>query len=292
MSFHEQVLAQFLLSFLPDEKLILCIDRTYWKIGKTPCNILMITAYFKGIGLPLYWKLLPKDRGNSATCERIDLMEKCINLVGIDRIECLIADREFIGNQWFKWLKQEKIAFCIRLPKSHWIRHKGKTFKIATWLKDGKIRVLRGVEVDGVVCNIFGKKLANGDFLWLAGTGSAKKLGKIYRKRWSREVCFKAFKTHGFHLENTHLQALDKLSKLVALVSIAVGLCVKLGILLHEKKKKIKIKKHGYQANSFFRVGLDAWRKFFEGQEPDLVFYIHLFLIHWKKCMEKNHVFT
>lgn len=114
--FDEQALAKFLLSFLPEKKLILCIDRTYWKIGTKPCNILMITAYFNGIGLPLYWKLLPKDRGNSATWERIDLMQKCIDLVGLARIKCLIADREFIGNQWFKWLKKEKIAFCIRLP--------------------------------------------------------------------------------------------------------------------------------------------------------------------------------
>ncbi len=111
ISFNEKVLAQFLLSFFTSNKIILCIDRTNWKIGSQSCNILMITGYFNGLGLPLYWKLLPKSRGNSSTLERIDLMQKCVDLVGIDRINYLIADREFIGNEWFNWLKTKKINF-------------------------------------------------------------------------------------------------------------------------------------------------------------------------------------
>ncbi len=160
-----------------------------------------------------------------------------------------------------------------------------------TWVKEGEIRVLRQVEIEGVKCNIYGKKLQNGEYLLLAGTGYAKKLGEIYRKRWSIEMCFKAFKTHGFYLENTHLQDQEKLYKLIALVSIAVGLCVKFGFFLHKKKKNIKIRKHGHKANSFFRIGLDAWRKFFKEQEKELVFYVNLFLLDWKKCLRKQQVF-
>jgi len=292
VSFDEKILAQFLLSMMPAFKLVLCIDRTNWKIGVYKCNILMITVYFNGIGLPLYWQLLENKGGNSSTQQRMDLVQKCIDLVGIDRIKCLIADREFIGFQWFRWLKKEKIAFCIRLPKSHWIKHKGQMFKAETWLKDGEIRVLRQVEVEGIVCTIFGKKLENGDFLLLAGTGYAKKLGEIYRKRWSIEVCFKAFKTHGFDLEKTHLKESKKISTLLALLSITLILCVKLGFLLHHKNKKIKVKKHGYKANSFFRVGLDTWRKLIKGQELELMCYVKILLSDLKKVRKNTQVFT
>jgi len=151
VSFDEKTLAQFLLSMMPAAKVILCIDRTNWKIDIYKCNILMITAYFNGIGLPLYWQLLENKGGNSATQQRIDLVEKCIDLLGVDRIKCLIADREFIGFQWFRCLKNNKIDFCIRLPKSHWIKHKGQEFKAESWLKDGQVRVLGGVEVEGIV---------------------------------------------------------------------------------------------------------------------------------------------
>jgi hypothetical protein len=292
VSFDEKTLAQFLLSMMPAAKVILCIDRTNWKIGIYKCNILMITAYFNGIGLPLYWQLLENKGGNSATQQRIDLIEKCIDLLGVDRIKCLIADREFIGFQWFRWLKNNKIDFCIRLPKSHWIKHKGQEFKAESWLKDGQFRVLRGVEVEGIVCNIFGEKLENGEFLLLAGTGFAKKLGEIYRKRWSIEVCFKAFKTHGFQLENTHLQEAKKLHTLIALVSIALILCIKLGFLVHNKHKKIKVKKHGYKANSFFRVGLDTWRKLIKGQELELMCYVKILLSDIQKTRKNANIFT
>lgn len=77
VKFNEEALAHFLVSLLPCGKLTLSIDRTDWEIGKFSCNILMLTGYFKGIGLPLCWHLLPKKRGNSSTQERINLLEKC-----------------------------------------------------------------------------------------------------------------------------------------------------------------------------------------------------------------------
>jgi hypothetical protein len=48
----------------------------------------------------------------------------------------------------------------------------------------------------------------------------------------------------------------NKVMELLAFVSIAVALCVKIGEYYHEKVQKIKTKKHGYKANSFFRKRL------------------------------------
>jgi hypothetical protein len=31
----------------------------------------------------------------------------------------LVMDRELIGHRWLKWLKQEKVPFCVRVPKHH-----------------------------------------------------------------------------------------------------------------------------------------------------------------------------
>lgn len=94
VTFDENLVARFLLSLLPSDKLTLCIDRTYWQIGNFSCNILLLSVYFNGIGLPLYWKLLPKQRGNSNKTERIDLVQKCIDLIGVARIAYLIGDRD------------------------------------------------------------------------------------------------------------------------------------------------------------------------------------------------------
>jgi hypothetical protein len=96
---------------------------------------------------------------------------------------------------------------------------------------------------------------------------SAKNLGTLYRNRWSIEVCFQSFKKRGFDLEATHLRDPEKLKKLLVFTSLALVLCVNLGIFLHEKVKKIKVKKHGYKSKSFFRHGMNAIRKIIKGKE-------------------------
>jgi len=87
--------------------------------------------------------------------------------------------------------------------------------------------------------------------------------GQLYRKRWTIEVFFQSIKGRGFDLEKTHLQAIEKLKKLIAMVSIAYAVCRNMGIYYHKKVQKIKIKKHGYKSASFFRKGIDVVRQYF-----------------------------
>jgi hypothetical protein len=55
----------------------------------------------------------------------------------------------------------------------------------------------------------------------------------------------------------------------LAFVSLGVALCVNLGIFLHKKVKKIKVKKHDYKSNSFFRHGLNTIRKIIKEKEKE-----------------------
>ena len=94
--------------------------------------------------------------------------------------------------------------------------------------------------------------------------------GQLYRKRWTIEVFFQSIKGRGFDLEKTHLQAIEKLKKLIAMVSIAYAVCRNMDIYYHKKVQKIKIKKHGCQAKSFFRKGLDILREAFKKPSTEL----------------------
>jgi hypothetical protein len=78
----------------------------------------MVSVYFYGVGIPLFCELLDNKSGNSSAQNRIDLMKKCVNLLGC-RINSVIGDREFIGMKWLKYLKDNKIGFCMPVPKSH-----------------------------------------------------------------------------------------------------------------------------------------------------------------------------
>ncbi|WP_445223520.1 transposase [Catalinimonas locisalis] len=82
----------------------------------------------------------------------------------------------------------------------------------------------------------------------------------LYQRRWSIESFFQSIKQRGFRLEDTHLNDLDRLRNLFALVAIAFTVCLHIGRWSNQNQKPIEIKNHGYKANSFFRYGLDCWR--------------------------------
>lgn len=63
-------------------------------------------------------------------------------------------------------------------------------------------------------------------------------------------------KSSGFDIENTHLQDIERIQKLVLLVMVAFVCCYKVGIYLN-LISPIKIKKHGRKAKSIFKYGLD-----------------------------------
>ena len=108
--------SKLMSSFLPKEKWVLTMDRTNWKFGEKDINILMLAVAYKGIAIPLMWSILKdRGRGNSSYRDRIRIMRKFINIFGIEKIEILLADREFIGKEWFKWLKKRKVPFTIRI---------------------------------------------------------------------------------------------------------------------------------------------------------------------------------
>lgn len=248
--------------FLPEGKLHLSIDRTEWDFGAYQCNILMIVARCGSIGIPLYWELLDNKSGNSNSKDRCKLLTKVINVIGKKRIGLIVGDREFVGLEWIKFLKMNGIPFCMRVPKSHSITLKnGEVYFISDLLKVKTERYFQECIVDGVVCNLMIKRLPNDDYLFLIGSFLPKQLGNIYRNRWCIEVLFQNFKGRGFDLESTHLKCSKKLSKLLVFVSLAVATCVKVGEEEHEKVQKIKVKKHGYKAKSFFRNGLDVLRE-------------------------------
>jgi hypothetical protein len=66
---------------------------------------------------------------------------------------------------------------------------------------------------------------------------------------------FKAFKSGGFHFEDTHLKDPVRIAKLLALLSVAFTWVYMVGII-RNNTNPIKIKKHGRKAYILFKFGL------------------------------------
>ena len=111
------------------DEVYLILDRTNWKLGQTNINILMLALSWKGKGIPLFWKLMDK-RGNSNLEERMELLQKFKEVFPDVKLAGLLADREFIGEEWFSELNKLGIPFNIRVRNNFLIQKKGKMQKI------------------------------------------------------------------------------------------------------------------------------------------------------------------
>jgi hypothetical protein len=269
-------IALLLCLFLPQGKVKLCLDRTEWDFGKTQVNILAVTAYCRGVGIPIYFELLDNKSGNSSTQDRNNLLEKCIALLGINRIECVIGDREFIGEKFYKYMFINKLKFYLRIRKNQYFIVNGIELRAEDLLKNRNSCRIDNVKFADYYLSVGIKKVkdknGNDDFLIVITNTFAHQALKIYKFRWSIEVFFQSIKTRGFQLEDSHLTVLERIKKLFAFVAIAFALCLSAGIDNHEKVQKIKNKNHNYKAKSFFRNGLDMIRNLFRKSEQQLFY--------------------
>lgn len=156
------LIARMIFSLLPIQgKVTLSMDRTNWKFGEVNINILMLGITYRGMAFPLIFRLLPK-RGNSNWEERKHLLRKFIDLFGYDCIDCLVADRKFVGKEWIGWLNNERIRYYIRIRQNFWVINPKSGEKIKAWHLFNRVRV--GEE-------LFYHKLyvMKGEYVYLAG---------------------------------------------------------------------------------------------------------------------------
>lgn len=96
----------------------LIVDRTNWKRGIKNFNLLTVGSLMENVFMPLHWIQLNK-RGNSNIDDRKTLIDGLCDLINkAGRAitgSILLADREFIGQDWFEYLLSQKLSFVIRL---------------------------------------------------------------------------------------------------------------------------------------------------------------------------------
>ena len=80
---------------------------------------------------------------------------------------------------------------------------------------------------------------------------------QIYKDRWQIETAFRALKSSGFNIEDTHLTDLERIEKLFSIVMVAFAWAYIVGVFADKNVKPIRILKHGKRAKSLFKYGLE-----------------------------------
>lgn len=254
------------------EPWVISIDRTDWRFGKTVFNVLTLGVVHYGVAFPLVWLMLDK-KGNSNTRERCELWNRFLEIFGDRKIACLTADREFVGKAWFDYLLCDPCTpFKIRIRKHTLLDDGQKQLRADVCFQDlqvGQVKVLsKRRQVWGHWLYIAAMRLDDGDLLIVATAHAPDTAIADYAMRWGIETLFGCFKTRGFCLESTHLQSSERLSKLLALLTLALCWAFASGLWLAQLHP-LKPKKHGYPPKSIFRLGFDFLRHIF--------FDIHLY---------------
>jgi len=261
------LIARLIFKLLPHQPPYrLVMDRTNWKFGEKDINVLALTIVYQGVSFPIMICMLNKG-GNSNTNERIKMINRYIRLFGCKTIDCLLADREFVGENWVEYLNNNKIRYYIRIRENFYVDdpRTGKRFK-ASWmfndLKCGECKLLyRIYRVNGQLCYISASKVKNNkgvpELQIIIAFNKPENAIQIYKDRWQIETAFRALKSSGFNIEDTHLTDLERIEKLFSIVMLAFAWAYVVGVFVDQNVKPIKILKHGKRAKSIFKYGLE-----------------------------------
>lgn len=263
-------ISELIMKLLPHKgKYILLLDKTSWKFGRFEYNIMMLAVAYEGIAIPIFWSLLNDKEGNgkdgvSSEVERIDLLNRFETLFGFSRVLCLIADREFIGNVWFTHLKSKKIKIYIRIRNNAVVMHKGSEIQVKSLFKHLNINDKMILSSSRYIyehklflsATLFINDQNKPELLIVAAFEHDKQALPQYAKRWQIETMFKALKSNGFNLEDTHLESVEALNKLLYITVLSFIWAYLNGIYLHDITP-IKVLKHGYKQISIFKAGFE-----------------------------------
>lgn len=265
--FSVTLVGRAIVSALPSlKKYILTMDRTTWELGSRVYNILAVGICFDGISIPIYFTTYNK-RGSTNFAEQISFMEHVLDIIPVERIECLVADREFGYTNFIKWLGIRHIPFCLRIRENHYVRDTstGKSCKIKTVLAslavgDSVVLSDRYIIRGNVKARIYAVRRNVRDdesLLILATPVGSSFTDKIYRLRWQIETTFRAMKSAGFNMEDTHLPLNGRFQNMLVIALIAYA-CVFIDGLAKSADTAIPVmKRNGRRRFSLFSWGLD-----------------------------------
>jgi hypothetical protein len=221
----------------------LAIDRGIWKFNRINFNTLVLNIAFHGVYIPIFWTIIDRS-GHSNTAERIAIMERFIASFGVDKISILLADREFVGADWFSWLQEQKIPFYQRIKSNTLIPDRfGRTTRLDTMfclLRPDESCLLEGQrQVWNCPIQISTLRLKNSDLLVIAGSDAPQNVAiETYMDNIVTKNLFDHLKICGFNFEGSDFKDAIRLSKMLGVLALAFAWDDRTGKTLQDKSKK------------------------------------------------------
>ncbi len=243
----------------------LLLDGTSWKRGGEKYQFMVLSVLAGPVAIPIYWRQLGK-LGSSSQQERKSMMDEVVGLFDLGGMT-LLADREYIGKEWFKYLYDKDIGFVIRLrfPDYYEVVDglPGKSYQaMYDACASGRKLCRKRIELDGrhyFISMIPNPKKTNREdrvIIFLTKGRPVRKTVDQYVKRWRIECLFRHLKTNGFNLEEMNLKD-GKEDFMFLIVCLAYALTIRCAAKTEKSIRQIKFADGDARpAVSIFREGL------------------------------------
>ncbi|OUL23619.1 transposase [Nostoc sp. RF31YmG] len=263
--------------FEPQKIIHLAIDRTNWGC----INLFMVSVIWDKRSFPIYFELLSK-LGSSNLDEQKIILSQVLPIVKNYNV-CVLGDREFCSVNLANWLCEQKVDFCLRLKKNHFIEREtdiwleldnlGLSPGLSFFLKGVKVTKTKGIRGFNLACKwkrkILGVSPEEGWFI-LTNLDSLDSAISAYKRRFDIEEMFRDLKKGGYNLEDTNVSD-KRLISLILLIAIAYTSATISGQQIKNKgvqKYVGRIKEYGRttRRHSSFYIGLygQTWVNFLE----------------------------
>lgn len=257
----EQLIARF-----RGQELTLVVDCT--KVG-FHYRLLVIGIAYKRRTLPLAWSVHRGRKGHVSVREQLKLFKKVARLMPRDLRIWVLGDAGFESVHLLRWLRRQGWSFVIRQNGRTQVRSAGQG-----WVKLSQLAVQEGqtVEIGWVRLTV---KHDVGWFYLVVHWGSGedapwylvsdqpggRTLIRRYRKRMWIEEMYGDMKGHGFDLEATHLDDVDRISRLMLGVAITYVWLITLGSWVVKRGYRHLLDHKSRRDKSYFRLGWDWLRR-------------------------------
>ncbi len=213
------------LQLLQLDSRYLALDGSSWQAGGVWQHYINLCIVYRGVAIPIFWTDLAK-QGSSSIAERITLFDRALKYFVL-RGKVLLADREYIGVEWFNYLIDKQIDFVI-CSRGYSYFALIDEFSSGRTVEEMIAKAMRSRKANKAVSKAF-RLSEDGPTLWIVVAKNPHPQGKEdfmilvtsldqnayitvadYLKRWKIEHCFRQLNSNGFDLEKMNLGSVKR----------------------------------------------------------------------------------
>jgi len=272
--------AEVLLRHLALQTVVLVMDGS--GVGRG-CTALMIHVVYKGRALPLAWRVRQAPKGHFPEDLHIALVTLISELIPVGTQVVLLGDGEFDGTRLQQTLQEAGWSYACRTATSTVATWAGETFRLdalGACLKPGRLIELKEVhytrEAYGPIMVLCCWAKGYQEPLYLVSNmATAEEACRLYEKRFRIETFFSDQKSRGFHIHQSHMSDVQRLSRLLIATCLAYIWIVYLGSVCEKEQWRHIIHRRKRCDLSLFQLGIRLLEYFLNEEMPIPVqFYV------------------